>query len=149
MAATTEFGVTSTHATHLKGRRLMASVEELLQGARRLDLSHAEGRFRRGDLAEELCHALPAAADLLDRLAIDLQVDRDTVIDAWWVAAAFPPAARRPGLPWASYLLLRFHPERHELAKLAAREGWDQARVQRELSARFLAHHCTRPGQQA
>lgn len=73
----------------------MPSVEELLQEARRLDLSHTEGRFRLGEIAEELCRALPAVADVLDRLAIDLKVDRDLVIDAWWVAAAFPPT-RRP-----------------------------------------------------
>jgi hypothetical protein len=124
----------------------MPSVEELLQEARRLDLSHAEGHFRLGDLAEELCRALPAVADVLDRLAIDLEVDRDTITDAWWAAAAFPPATRRPGLPWASYLLLRFHPQRHELADLAARQGWDQARLQRELAARFPVHHRTHPG---
>jgi hypothetical protein len=45
------------------------------------------------------------------RLAIDLEVDRDTITEAWFVAAAFPPASRRPALPWATYLLLRFHPE--------------------------------------
>jgi hypothetical protein len=148
MAATTESGVASPHANppH-QGRRLMPSVEELLQEARRLDLSHAEGRFRLGDLAEELCRALPAVADVLDRLAIDLEVDRDALTEAWWVAAAFPPATRCPGLPWASYLLLRFHPQRHELAKLAAREDWDQAHLQQELAARFPAHHHTHPGQ--
>jgi hypothetical protein len=124
-----------------EGRQLVASVEELLQEVRRLDLSHTEGRFRLGDLAEAIWQQLPAAADLLDRLAVDLEVDRDIVIDAWWLAAAFPPATRRLGLPWSIYLALRFHPDRYELAKLAAREGRNQACLQQELVARFRAHH--------
>ena len=62
------------------------------------------------------------------RLAIDLEVDRDTITEAWFVAAAFPPASRRPALPWATYLLLRFHPERHDLVDRAAAAGWNQAR---------------------
>jgi hypothetical protein len=123
----------------------VTSVEELLGEARRLDLSSTEGRFRLGDLAEVLRHELPAATDLLDRLAIDLEVDRDTITESWFVAAAFPPATRRPGLPWRSYLLLRFHPERHELVDRAASAGWDQARLQWELSARFAAHHHSPP----
>jgi hypothetical protein len=73
------------------------------------------------------------------RLAIDLEVDRDTLTEAWFVAAAFPPASRRPALPWATYLLLRFHPERHDPVDRAAAAGWNQARLQRELSARFAA----------
>jgi hypothetical protein len=124
----------------------VATVEQLLQEARRLDLASTEGRFRLGDLAEALRRALPAVADLLERLAIDLEVDRDTVTEAWFVAAAFPPASRRPGLPWATYLL-RFHPERHDLVDRAAAAGWDQARLQRELSARFAAHHRSPPDQ--
>jgi hypothetical protein len=121
--------------------RLVAAVEELLEEARQLDLASTEGRFRLGDLIEALGRTLPAVADLHDRLAIDLELDRDTVIEAWFVASAFPPATRRPGLPWASYVILRFHPERHELADRAAREGWDQAHLQQALSARFAAHH--------
>jgi hypothetical protein len=102
----------------------VATVEELLWEARRLDLSSIEGRFRLGEIAEALRRELPAVADLHDRLAIDLEVDRDTLTEAWFVAAAFPPATRRPGLPWNCYLLLRFHPERHELVDRAAqRDG--------------------------
>jgi hypothetical protein len=127
----------------------VATVEQLLQEARRLDLASTEGRFRLGDLAEALRRELPAVADLLERLAVDLEVDRDTVTEAWFVAAAFPPASRRPGLPWATYLLLRFHPERHDLVDRATAAGWDQARLQRELSARFAAHHRSPPSQPA
>jgi hypothetical protein len=127
----------------------MASVEELLEEARRLDLSSTEGRFRLGEIAEALGRKLPAVADLPDRLALDLEVDRETITEAWFVAAAFPPTTRRPGLPWSSYLLLRFHPERHELVDRAASAGWDQARIQRELSARFSTHRCSPPDQSA
>jgi hypothetical protein len=127
----------------------VATVEQLLQEARRLDLSRTEDRFRLGDLAEALRRELPAVGDLLERLAIDLEVDRDTITEAWFVAAAFPPASRRPGLPWSSYLLLRFHPERHDLVDRAAAAGWDQARLQRELSARFAAHLHSPPDQPA
>jgi hypothetical protein len=127
----------------------VATVEQLLQEARRLDLVSTEGRFRLGDLAEGLRRELPAVADLLERLAVDLEVDRDTVTEAWFVAAAFPPASRRPGLPWTIYLLLRLHPERHDLVDRAAAAGWDQARLQRELSARFAAHHRSPPDQPA
>jgi hypothetical protein len=123
---------------------LVASVEELLEEARQLDLASTEGRFRLGDLIEALGREFPAVADLHDRLAIDLGLDRDTITQAWFVASAFPPATRHPGLPWASCVLLRFHPERHELAHRAAREGWDQARLREELSARLAAHY-TRP----
>lgn len=80
----------------------MASVEELLEEARRLDLSGTEGRCRLGELVEALRRQLPAAADLHDRLAIDLEVDRDTITQAWFVASAFPPATRRSGLPWTT-----------------------------------------------
>ena len=125
------------------------SVEELLEELRRLELSSAEGRFRLGDLAEALRRELPAAADLHDRLAIDLAVDSDTITEAWFVAAAFPPTTRHLGLPWATYLILRFHPDRHELVDRAAAAGWDQARLQRELSARFAAHHPSPPDQLA
>jgi hypothetical protein len=80
---------------------LVASVEELLEEARRLDLSGTEGRFRLGEIVEALRRQLPAAADLHDRLAIDLEVDRDTITEAWFVASAFPllpagPACRGP-----------------------------------------------------
>jgi hypothetical protein len=118
----------------------VASVEELLEEARQLNLASAEGRFRLGDLIEALGREFPAVADLHDRLAIDLVLDWDTLTEAWFVASAFPPATRRLSLPWASYVILRFHPERHELADRAAREGWDQTRLLRELSARFAAH---------
>jgi hypothetical protein len=127
----------------------VATVEELLQEARRLDLSRTEGRFRLGEIAEALRRELPAATDLLEGLAIDLEVDRDTITEAWFVAAAFPPTTRRPGLPWSIYLILRFHPERHELVDRAASAGWDQARIQQELSARFAAHHRSPPDQSA
>jgi hypothetical protein len=135
----------------LTGRRAgrQASVEELLEEARRLDLSSTEGRFRLGEIAEVLGRKLPAVADLPDRLALDLEVDRVTITEAWFVAAAFPPTTRRPGLPWSSYLLLRFHPERHELVDRAASAGWDQARIQWELSAWFAARHRSPPDQSA
>jgi hypothetical protein len=119
----------------------MASVEELLQEARRLDVSGVEGRFRLGELAEALRRELPTIADLFERLAVDLEVDQDTITQAWFVASAFPPSTRRAGLSWASYLLVRFHPARHALVDRAARAGWDQDRLQRELSAWFSAHH--------
>jgi hypothetical protein len=125
----------------------VASVQELLKEARRLDLSSAEGSFRLGDLAEALRREHPAAADLFDRLAIDLKVDQDTITEAWFVASAFPPATRRSGLPWTTYLILRFHPERHELVDRAASAAWDQARIERELSVRFAAHHLSPPDQ--
>ena len=128
---------------------LVASVEELLEEARRLDLSGTEGRFRLGELVEALRRQLPATADLHDRLAIDLEVDRDTITEAWFVASAFPPATRRSGLPWTTYLILRFHPERHELVDRAASAGWDQTRIQQELTARFTAHHHSPPDQSA
>lgn len=127
----------------------MASVEELLEEAGRLDLSSTDGRFRLGDLAEVLGRELPAATDLLERLALDLEADQATITEAWFVAAAFPPATRRPGLRWATYLILRYHPERHDLVSRAAAAGWDQARLQQELSARFAAHHRSPPNQPA
>jgi hypothetical protein len=123
-------------------------VEELLEEARQLDLASAEGRFRLGDLAEALGRELPIVADLHDRLAIDLEVDRDTVTEAWLMASAFPPATRRPGQPWVHHVLLRFHPARHELLDRAAAAGWDRARLHRELAARSAAHH-TRPDNSA
>jgi hypothetical protein len=123
---------------------LVAAVEVFLEEARQLDLARTEGRFRLGDLIGALGRELPAVADLHDRLAIDLELDRDTITEAWFVASAFPPATRHPGLPWASCVLLRFHPERHEMAHRATREGWDQARLREELSARLAAHY-TRP----
>jgi hypothetical protein len=136
--------------TDPKGATRVASVEEHLEEARRLDLVSTQGRFRLGDLTEALSRELPAVADLLGRLAIDLEVDRDTITESWFVAAAFPPATRRPGLPWSTYLILRFHPERHGLVDHAASAGWDQARIQQELSARFAAaHHRSPPDQSA
>jgi hypothetical protein len=134
-------------AQHREG--LVASVEEFLEEARRLDLSGTEGRFRLGEILEALRRQLPAAADLHDRLAIDLEVDRDTITEAWFVASAFPPATRRSGLPWTTYLILRFHPERHQLVEHAASAGWNQTRIQQELSARFTAHHPSPPDQYA
>lgn len=73
------------------------------QGGAPTRLVEHRRRFRLGDLAEALHHELPAVADLADRLAIDLEVDRDTITQAWFVASAFPPATRRPSLPWATY----------------------------------------------
>jgi hypothetical protein len=119
----------------------MPSVQELLREARQLDLSSTQGRCRLGDLAEALHHELPEVADLADRLAVDLKVDRDVITQAWFVASAFPPPTRRPGLPWATYVSLRFHPARHELADRCAREHWDQARLGQELAAWFATHH--------
>jgi hypothetical protein len=124
-----------------EGRPLVASVEKMLEDARQLDLSSVDGCFRLGDLAEAMCRELPVAVDLFERLAIDLGVDRNFLTEAWYVATAFPPTTRPPGLPWASYLLLRFHAERHELAECAAREGWPQEDVERELAVRFAATH--------
>jgi hypothetical protein len=88
-------------------------MEELLQEARRLDLSSVEGRFRLGELAEALHCQLPTVADLHERLALDLELDPDTLTEAWYVASAFPPLTRHPGLPWTAYVTLRFHPQRH------------------------------------
>lgn len=119
----------------------MTPVQDLLKEARRLDLSSTEGRLRLGDLAEALHHELPEVVDLTDRLALDLEVDRDTITQTWFVASAFPPATRRHGLPWAFYVILRLHPTRHELADRAAREGWDQARLEGELAAWFAARY--------
>jgi hypothetical protein len=113
----------------------VASVEEHLEEARRLDVASTQGRFRLGDLTEALSRELPAVADLLGRLAIDLEVDRDTIAESWFVAAAFPPATRRPGLPWSTYLILRFHPERHGLVDHAASAGWGQARIQQAVGS--------------
>jgi hypothetical protein len=69
---------------------MMAPVAELLEEARRLDPSSTEGRFRLGEIVEALHRQLPTAVDnLYDRLAIDLEVDRNTITEAWFVAAAF------------------------------------------------------------
>jgi hypothetical protein len=127
----------------------VVAVEQLLKEARRLDPSSTEGRFRLGDLTEALRRELADVPDLFDRLAIDLEIDRDTITEAWFVASAFPPATRRSGLPWTTYLILRFHPDRHELVDRAASAGWDQARIQQELAARFAAHHRSPPDQSA
>jgi hypothetical protein len=120
---------------------LVASVEELLQEARRLDLTSADSHFQLGEIVEALRLALPAVADLHERLALDLELDPDTITEAWQVASAFPPSTRRPSLPWAIYVMLRFHPARHELADRAAREGWNQDRLGQELAASFAARH--------
>ena len=119
----------------------MASVEDLLQEARRLDLTNVESRFRLGEIVEVLGRELPTVVDLNERLALDLELDRDTITEAWFVTSAFPPATRRPGLPWTTYVILRFHPARYELAGRAAREAWDQDRLGRELSALFAARY--------
>jgi hypothetical protein len=111
-------------------------VETLLEEARALDLARIDDRFRLGELAEAMRRQHPAA-DLFERLAVDLEVDPAEITDAWYVATVFPPATRRPGLPWEVYFILRFHPERHEIVSLAARQGWDQARVEHELTERF------------
>jgi hypothetical protein len=115
------------------------SLEALIQEARTLDLSSIDGRFRLGDLAEVMRREY-AAGDLFERLGIDLEVDPREITDAWYVATAFPPHTRYPGLPWKVYFILRYHSERHELVSLAARHGWDQARVERELSTRFTGY---------
>jgi hypothetical protein len=125
------------------------SVEELLQEARQLDLSSTESRFRLGEIAEALRQEFLTTVDLHDRLALDLETERDAITETWFVANAFPPATRRPGLPWASYVLLRFHPERHELAERAASADWDQARLQQELAALFATHQYLWPNQSA
>jgi hypothetical protein len=123
----------------------MASVEDLLQEAHRLDLASTEDRFRLGEIAEALRRDLAAVGDLHERLVIDLEVDPDTITQAWFFAGAFPPATRRPGLPWTTYVILRFHPERHQLADRAAREGWDQERLGQELAAWFATRYPPRP----
>jgi hypothetical protein len=123
----------------------VVSVEHLLQEARGLDLTNAESRFRLGELVEVLGCEISGVVDLHERLALDLELDRDTITEAWFVASAFPPATRRLGLPWTTYVLLRFHPARHELAGRADREGWDQDRLGRELSAWFAARYDPRP----
>jgi hypothetical protein len=114
----------------------MPSFETLLQEARRLDPSRVDDRFRLGELADAMHRELPTA-DLFERLAIDLEVEPAQLTEAWQVAAAFPPATRRAELPWATYVILRYHPDRHELASLADRGAWDQARLQAELATRF------------
>jgi hypothetical protein len=118
---------------------VITNFETLLEEARGLDLTRIDDRFRLGELAEAMHRELPAG-DLFQQLARDLEVDPDEVTEAWYVAGAFPAATRRPGPPWATYVMLRFHPERHELISLAARHGWDQARVQSELAQRFAEH---------
>ena len=115
---------------------MSTAFDTLLEEARGLDLTRVEDRFRLGELAEAMHREFPAD-DLFVRLGIDLEVDPDEVTEAWFVATAFPPATRRPGLPLEVYFILRFHPERHELVSLAARHGWDQARVASELAERF------------
>jgi hypothetical protein len=123
----------------------VAAVQELLKEARQLDASSTEGRFRLGEIAEVLRRDLAALADPHERLALDLELDWGTIVEAWFVAGAFPPPTRRPGLPWTTYVILRFHPARHELTDRAAREGWDQERLGQELAAWFAARHPPRP----
>ena len=123
----------------------MASVAGLLRQTRRLDLSSVEGRFRLGELTEALRRQLPAVTDLHERLALDLELDPDTLIETWFVVSAFPPPTRCPGLSWSAYVSLRFHPQRHRLADRAAREGWDQVRLEAELAAWFAARYHIRP----
>src|SRR5512133_3211884 len=139
VAATIAVGAVLPTLGHRERRRLVVSVEDLLQEARRLNLTDAKGHFRLGELVEVLGRELSAVADLHERLALDLELDRDTITEAWFVASAFPPATRRSGLPWATYVTLRFHPERQELAGRADRERWDQDRLGRELAAWFTA----------
>jgi len=134
-----------TPALDQRRSRLMAPVEDLLEEARLLDLSSAGSRFRLGELIEALRLALPAVVDLHERLALDLELDQDTITEAWFVASAFPPATRRPGLPWTTYVILRFHPARQELADQAAREGWDRDRLAWELAAWSADRYYRRP----
>jgi hypothetical protein len=115
----------------------VTSMEGLLQQARRLDLSSVEGRFRLGELAEALHCQLPTVADLHERLALDLELDPDTLTEAWYVASAFPSLTRHPGLPWTAYVTLRFHPQRHELADRTVQEHWDRVSLDQQLGAWF------------
>jgi hypothetical protein len=121
---------------------LVASVEELLEEARRLDLSSTEGRFRLGDLFEALRRMLPASTELLDRVTIDLEVDRDVIMEAWRTASAFPHPTRRPGLPWASYVLVRWHPERPRAGQSRRIGGLEPGAP----TARTLGTLCGLPG---
>jgi hypothetical protein len=118
-------------------------VEELVEEARRLDLSSTVGWLRLGDVAEAICRFLPPVGDLLGRLAVDLEIDRRHVVDAWYVSTAFPPTTRRAGLSWVVYDTLRFHPDRHHIADLAARGGWSVERIREELSARLVTRYPT------
>jgi hypothetical protein len=70
----------------------VASVQEVLRGPARATLSNTESRFRLGDLVEALDRELPAVADLVVRLAIDLEVDQDIITPGLLIASAFPPA---------------------------------------------------------
>jgi hypothetical protein len=120
----------------------LTRLDDQVRRARALDLSSVEGCFGLGDLIAELREdGLP---DPAGRLAADLDADRQRVVDAWYVAGAFPSATRRPGLPWELYVALRFHPHRHELAAQAAREHWSVERLEQELAARFAARHPAR-----
>ena len=71
-------------------------------------------------------------------------MDRRDIVDAWFVATAFPLDTRRPGMPWEIYEMLCYHPERHEILDLAARNGWTADQVQQELAARFEARWMTK-----
>jgi hypothetical protein len=53
------------------------------------------------------------------------------------------PGTIRP-VPTIRCGLAGFHPNRRELADLAAREDWDRAHLERELTTRFAARHYTR-----
>jgi hypothetical protein len=119
----------------------MDRVVELVRQARRLDLDSADGRFRLGEIADELLDT--GLADILDRLAIDLEVDLELVSNAWHVATAFPPPTRRPSLAWDTYTVLRYHPDRHELVDLVVRYGWTGGQLAEELAARFAAKQDT------
>ena len=72
------------------GRRARTSDREapggispgVAQGPARSTLSNTESRLRLGDLVEALDRELPAVADLVVRLAIDLEVDQDIITQA-------------------------------------------------------------------
>jgi hypothetical protein len=134
--------------TDPKGATWVASVEEHLEEARRLDLASTQGRFRLGDLTEALSRELPAVADLLGRLAIDLELDRDTITESWFVATAFP-ARHPPSRPRLGQLRgLAVSPCSPRAGRPRRIRGWGQARLDREVSAWFAAHH-HRPDQSA
>ena len=114
---------------------------ELTLQARQLALATIDGRLRLGDLADQMRRAGTRHPDVLGGLARDLEVDRDLVVDAWVVATQFPPATRRPGIPWSIYRVIQWHPDRHELIDLVARNGWGMDELARELHARFSARY--------
>jgi hypothetical protein len=99
VAATIAVAQCHIRSTSAKGAAWVVSVEDLLREASRLDLTDAESRFRLGDIVEVLVRELPAVANLHERLALDQELDRDTITEAWFVAGAFPPTTRGFGLP--------------------------------------------------